>query len=535
MLRYSALSRIVHLSLKSTSSNIHLKSNLCPQRAFSKTAPTMVEGHGCHRVAHFHRQKLLNRKFKASSPNGRFTDGAAAINNQPLTRIEVHGKNLFYFFGSDTDSQVVLHFHFGMAGAFSVHSLPHEPKPTTRLALLNEEENIVAHLSAMTVQHGDVNFYNSKILTLGEDPLRDNANAEIVWQKVSCSKKPIGLLLMDQSVIAGIGNIYRAEILFKSGVHPEQPGYSIPRSTFDLIWQHSVELLQRGFQTGSILTVDPEEAVVLGQPWTRRYVYNHSTCGRCGTKVLSWDMASRTVYCCTTCQPLVQNLSSASQMVEAGFDVEVRTPSKQIKHEKDKNNGANGAMVSGRSRGEELLSLPAARKKAMAAAKQAIEFVSHCAPDDVNDTSTPLSKLTVAALRKRAEAAGLGTTLEGQLKTKKKAELIALLKEFETETEAKEKEGVIATPLPANKRKKFTSDSPASPPVPVSKLPVGKKAIRPGTAGLVGRVATAEEAAVEKARAGEGRDVEHVALHDDDEEKVLSRIRGAAKAGSKRK
>ena len=79
---------------------------------------------------------------------------------------------------------------------------------------------------------------------------------------------------MDQSVVAGIGNIYRAEVLFKAGVHPEQPGRTMPRAAFDTLWAHSVALLRRGFQTGSILTVDPEEAARLGAPWTRRCVWS---------------------------------------------------------------------------------------------------------------------------------------------------------------------------------------------------------------------------------------------------------------------
>ena len=49
--------------------------------------------------------------------------GAAALNNKPLSRIEVHGKNLFYFFGNAANPEV-LHFHFGMSGAFRVMSLP---------------------------------------------------------------------------------------------------------------------------------------------------------------------------------------------------------------------------------------------------------------------------------------------------------------------------------------------------------------------------------------------------------------------------
>lgn len=77
---------------------------------------------------------------------------------------------------------------------------------------------------------------------------------------------------MDQSMMAGVGNIYRAEILFKAKVHPETPANSLSRELFDLVWAHSVDLLQRGFKTGSILTVDPADAKKLGQPWTRRFV-----------------------------------------------------------------------------------------------------------------------------------------------------------------------------------------------------------------------------------------------------------------------
>ena len=58
--------------------------------------------------------------------------------------------------------------------------------------------------------------------------------------------------------------------LAQAGVHPEQPGATLSREAFDAVWEHSVRLMQRGFQSGSILTVDPEEALVLGEPWTRR-------------------------------------------------------------------------------------------------------------------------------------------------------------------------------------------------------------------------------------------------------------------------
>ena len=171
--------------------------------------------------------------------------------------------------------------------------------------------------------------------------MREDACPDTLWSKFSSSRKSVGLALMDQNMFAGVGNIYRAEILYKAGVHPDEPCDAIARETFDALWFHTVQLMQRGFVNGSILTVDPEEALVLGDPWTRRYVYNQKTCGRCRGDVRVWNMANRTVYACETCQPL--RASVARRQARTG-------------------------ETAGAERGE---------KKN----KPFVPFVSHCAPD----------------------------------------------------------------------------------------------------------------------------------------------------------
>lgn len=60
-------------------------------------------------------------------------------------------------------------------------------------------------------------YYQDKSGKLGPDPLRSDADGERLWDKMRSSKKPVGGILMDQACVAGIGNIYRAEILFKVG------------------------------------------------------------------------------------------------------------------------------------------------------------------------------------------------------------------------------------------------------------------------------------------------------------------------------
>ena len=126
---------------------------------------------------------------------------------------------------------------------------------------------------------------------------------ERLWRKVSKSKKSIGALIMDQDYFCGPGNIYRAEILFKARIHPDQLGKDLSRAEFDKVWRHSVELLQRGFREGSILTVDPADDARYG-PDLRRYVYNKSRCPICRGPVMSWDIQTRTAYACLACQPL---------------------------------------------------------------------------------------------------------------------------------------------------------------------------------------------------------------------------------------
>lgn len=101
-----------------------------------------------------HKGPPRNRQLQ--KPLQPYVTGAQAVNKIPLTRIEVHGKNLFYFFGDEASPHIV-HIHFGMSGAFKTMTLPGpEPTDTTRLTLVNQELGIIASLSAMTVVLGDL-------------------------------------------------------------------------------------------------------------------------------------------------------------------------------------------------------------------------------------------------------------------------------------------------------------------------------------------------------------------------------------------
>jgi len=346
----------------------------------------MVEGHSVHRVAANHRSKLVGKKFTCTSPNGRFTEGAAAITGKPFRAIEAVGKNLFAWFGIGDDRDVCVHVHFGMAGNWAVFKKDEpDTTPTTRLRM--EGGGLVSHLSAMTVQHGTrASLYEPKRSKLGEDPLRGDADVERLWKKVSKSKKSIGALIMDQSCFCGPGNIYRAEILFKARIHPDQIGKDLSRAEFDEVWRHSVELLRRGFEEGSILTVDAADDALYG-PDLHRYVYNKSRCPKCSGQIMSWDINSRTAYACLTCQPPPE--------------VKTAAPS-------PKKRAASSTT-------------PTKRKKATATPTPVKRFRSHCVKDAAEDMSPGM--LTVAELKAALTARGAPT---GGLKAALVARLTAL-------------------------------------------------------------------------------------------------------------
>eukprot|EP00927_Polykrikos_kofoidii_P062971 TRINITY_DN57784_c0_g1_i1.p1 TRINITY_DN57784_c0_g1~~TRINITY_DN57784_c0_g1_i1.p1 ORF type:complete len:350 (-),score=58.06 TRINITY_DN57784_c0_g1_i1:144-1145(-) len=260
----------------------------------------MVEGDGCHRVAASHRRVLVGRRLKASSPNGRFRAGAAAINKASgvLSRIEVHGKNLFYFFGKENGKGrkvVVVHIHFGMAGAFAVYT-KEEPEVTASTRLRLEAVGgspCVAHLSAMTVEFGSVEkMYDRIIAKLGVDPLREDADPERFFTFCAGNKRSIGTVLMDQSCSAGVGNIYRTEALYEAKIHPEQPANTLTRTELVRLWATISKQMQAGFKTGSI--------------WGKKkksFCYGRDV-SHCGGKVTEWQIGGRNVFACGKRQKL---------------------------------------------------------------------------------------------------------------------------------------------------------------------------------------------------------------------------------------
>ena len=91
----------------------------------------MPEGHTIHRAARRQRRELGGQTLRASSPQGRFAEGAAALDGRRLEGVDAVGKHLFYRF----DDGEVLHVHLGLFGRFRHHPAPApEPRGLIRCA-----------------------------------------------------------------------------------------------------------------------------------------------------------------------------------------------------------------------------------------------------------------------------------------------------------------------------------------------------------------------------------------------------------------
>jgi endonuclease VIII len=151
---------------------------------------------------------------------------------------------------------------------------------------------------------------------LGPDPLRPDADPEAAWRRVSTSHRPLGDLLMDQAVLAGVGNVYRAEVLFRHRLHPLRPGRTLRRRQFLALWDDLVTLMAEGVRSGRIDTVRPEHTPeAMGRDARRDdhggevYVYRRTgqPCHVCGSRVRTEVLAGRNSFWCPRCQPVFRS------------------------------------------------------------------------------------------------------------------------------------------------------------------------------------------------------------------------------------
>jgi endonuclease VIII len=307
----------------------------------------MPEGHTVHRIARQFARDFVGHRPAVTSPQGRFAAGAALIDGRELLSSAAVGKQLFLTF----DGGLVLRVHLGLYGAWdflgavspldegssvaasmgaprvrrrmgegelaaelAADDFPPEPVGQVRVRLATEAT--VADLRGPTACEVLDEAAAAAVLDrLGPDPAveadvqgGDSDPGARVVRTITAKRTAIGQLLMDQAVVAGIGNIYRAELLFRARLDPHTPGRAVPAETVRAIWDDWAVLLEDGIRTGVMLTREDLDAdgraAALVDSSLRHWVYGRAgePCRVCGTHVVVEEMAGRKLYFCPVCQ-----------------------------------------------------------------------------------------------------------------------------------------------------------------------------------------------------------------------------------------
>jgi endonuclease VIII len=292
----------------------------------------MPEGNEIHRWAERHASAFAGKAVRVDGPQGRFTD-VAVIDGRKLQRVMAVGKHLGYDFGRDR----ILHVHLGLQGDFTEGSGPlPEVRGALRLRMWNAAavkkpaaageskphrwyseddgtDNLAPEKVAWVELRGpmDCSVYSQEmweklLARLGADALNGDGPEKMI-ARVAKSKKTIAELLMDQQVAAGVGNIFRAELLFRARLDPFTPGREVAVSTLRSIWKEAGMLMKAGMVDRRIVTTKPKDRPHKKAPVLKEethYVYRRQgrPCFVCGTKILTKVMAGRNLFWCPSCQ-----------------------------------------------------------------------------------------------------------------------------------------------------------------------------------------------------------------------------------------
>lgn len=313
----------------------------------------MPEGHSVHRIS-----RVITDLFRAShpgisSPQGRFTAGAKLLSGREFISADAVGKQLFLHF----EDEAWMRVHLGIYGAWDfarasgvdsgidvldeagedslssigaprvsrlriaereTRDLSHEalapdfpPEPVGQVRVRLLTEDAVADLRGPTVCEVLTASEVAAVLDrLGPDPANSNTERDQnrFIDRASKKRTPIGLVLMDQSVIAGIGNVYRAELLFRAGINPHTSSSELTRDQLAALWLDWAYLLDIGISVGQMLTIDGLQGdayrEALHKRSARHWVYKREglPCLRCDHNIALEIMANRKLYWCPGCQ-----------------------------------------------------------------------------------------------------------------------------------------------------------------------------------------------------------------------------------------
>ena len=212
-----------------------------------------------------------------------------------MVEATAHGKHLFCEFDGDR----FLHVHLGLIGSFELGP-PDPPRGEVRARIATGQAAADLRGPQLCVLSTRAEVA-SQVAVLGPDPLRADADPDLAWRRIHRATRPIAALLMDQTILSGVGNVYRAEVLFRNRIDPHRPGQKLSRRSWQGIWTDLVELMPQGVADNRIDTVRPEHTPeAMGRPPVRMIMAVRSMC----TGAPAWPAWSAAPRYALNCSPV---------------------------------------------------------------------------------------------------------------------------------------------------------------------------------------------------------------------------------------
>lgn len=225
-----------------------------------------------------------------------------------IKRVARRGKYLLF----ELDSGDTLILHLGMSGRLLKRRRKYPPDPFTRIVFLLEgdlelrlaDPRKFGEAYLLSAERGETRVNPHR---LGIEPLDRGFTADWLFSRLAGSSRAIKTALLDQGLIAGIGNIYSDEILFASRIRPDRPASSLNRSEVERIVLHTRRILKkaiekRGTTAGDGTYRDSRNRMGSYQNELSVYALDGKPCPRCRREIDSRTIGGRTAHFCPSCQ-----------------------------------------------------------------------------------------------------------------------------------------------------------------------------------------------------------------------------------------
>jgi formamidopyrimidine-DNA glycosylase len=228
-----------------------------------------------------------------------------ALEGREVLHLGRRGKYLLWHFSDE----VCLAQHLRMTGAVLLDPQPEPAHVRVRLAFEPRQKLVIVdprRFGTGELLLGEQAMEEFFAARLGLEPLQDGFTAEHLRAIARGRQGPIKAFLLDQRQIAGVGNIYADEALFRARIHPRRPAGRLSREQYALLRDSIVDALRAGIDARGASIDDFRHVDGVRGAFQDQFLVHlraGEPCVRCGTTIVKLVVAGRGTYVCENCQP----------------------------------------------------------------------------------------------------------------------------------------------------------------------------------------------------------------------------------------